>query len=155
MFSEISLNKKQFKDNLDRLVSNLVKSPKQLLDNIIKRTCELPTDISQLSSIESKLGNYYSSLLYFINELGKKSNYEGDLIGRKSTEIINYCDKNSDRLNFPLDLIFNLLESTSVDKYKDLFTNLITKSKTLTSGDLDDRTDFNNLLKQMKVRMLR
>ena len=149
MFSEITLNKKQFKDNLDKLVTNLAKSPKQLLDNIIKRTCELPTDISQLSSIENKLGNYYSSLVYFISELGKKSNYEGDLISKKSSEIISLCDKNSDKLSFPLDLIFNLLKSTSPDKYKDLFTNLVTKSKTFTSGELNDRLDFDDLLKQM------
>lgn len=148
VFSEMTLNKSEFKDSLSKLVKELLKSPKQVLDNVITRACQLPTDISQLP--EGKAGNYYSSLLYFIGELGKKSNYQGDLISKKTSEIFEICNKYSDKLNFPLDLVFELSESVSVDNYKELFTRLVNKSKTLTSGELRDRDGYEKLLNKIK-----
>ena len=148
MFSEIVLSKSQFKDNLNRLVNELSKSPKQVIDNIITRANQLPTDYDQLVDIEkAKVGNYYSSLLYFLVELSKKSNYEGDLVKKKSDEILQACTKVADKLNFPLDVMFSLSQTTSdVDRYKNLFTILIDKSQTLYSGELADRDEFDRML---------
>ena len=147
MFSEITLNKKQFKDNLDNLVDSLVKLSPQVIDNIIKRACQLPTDYSKLSSLDKKLGNYYSSLLYFITELGKKSKYTGNDINMKSDEILQSCGKAVDKLKFPLDLMFNLAEIVpSVDRYKNLFTSIINNSDTLYAGELTDRDEYDKML---------
>ena len=148
MFSEIVLSKKQFKDNLTKLVDELSKSPKQVIDNIITRASQLPTDYDQLVDIEkSKVGNYYSSLLFFLVDLSKKSNYEGNLVKKKSDEILQSCTKVADKLNFPLDVMFSLSQSISdVDRYKNLFTILIDKSQTLYSGELADRDEFDSML---------
>jgi hypothetical protein len=147
IFSEISLNKKQFKDNLNNLVDTLVKSSPQVIDNVIKRICQLPTEYSKLSSLDTKIGNYYSSLLYFIIELGRKSKYTGNDVNRKSDEILQACSKETDKLKFPLDLMFNLIEIVpNVDKYKNLFTSIIDKSNTLYSGELNDRDEYDKML---------
>jgi hypothetical protein len=147
MFSEITLNKKQFKDNLDNLVDSLVKLSPQVIDNIIKRACQLPTDYSKLSSLDKKLGNYYSSLLYFITELGSKSKYTGNDINLKSDEILQSCGKAVDKLKFPLDLMFNLAEIVpSIDRYKNLFTSIINNSDTLYAGELTDRDEYDKML---------
>mgnify|MGYP000957562126 CR=1 FL=1 len=136
------MNKKQFKDNLDNLVDSLVKLSPQVIDNIIKRACQLPTDYSKLSSLDKKLGNYYSSLLYFITELGSKSKYTGNDINLKSDEILQSCGKAVDKLKFPLDLMFNLAEIVpSIDRYKNLFTSIINNSDTLYAGELTDREE--------------
>jgi len=147
MFSEITLNKKEFKDNLNNLVDSLIKSSPQVIDNIIKRACQLPTDYSKLSSLDKKLGNYYSSLLYFITELGKKSKYTGNDINMKSDEILQSCGKAVDKLKFPLDLMFNLAEIVpSIDRYKNLFTSIINNSDTLYAGELTDRDEYDKML---------
>lgn len=147
MFSEITLNKKQFKDNLDKLVDSLTKSSTQVIENVIRRACQLPTDYSKLSSLDKKLGNYYSSLLYFITELGKKSKYSGNDINMKSDEILQACGKAVDKLKFPLDLMFNLVDIVpSVDRYKNLFTSIINNSDTLYSGELSDRDEYDKML---------
>jgi hypothetical protein len=146
IFSEISLNKKQFKDNLNNLVDTLVKSSPQVIDNVIKRTCQLPTDYSNLSSLDTKIGNYYSSLLYFIIELGRKSKYTGNDINRKSDEILQACGKD-DKLKFPLDLMFSLIEILpNIDKHKNLLTSIIDKSNTLYSGELNERDEYDRML---------
>jgi hypothetical protein len=146
IFSEISLNKKQFKDNLDNLVDTLVKSSPQVIDNVIKRTCQLPTDYSRLSSLDNKIGNYYSSLLYFIIELGRKSKYTGNDINRKSDEILQACSKD-DKLKFPLDLMFSLIDILpNIDRHKNLFISIIDKSNTLYSGELNDRDEYDRML---------
>ncbi len=146
LFSEISLNKKEFKDNLSKLVDQVIKFPKPALENVVKRLLELPTDTTQLESVKNKLGNYFSSLLFFINEIGKKANMQ-NVVSVKSKEILEVCNKNSDRLKFPVDLVFSLIE-TSGGEYDNLFNKLITQSDTFTSGELGDRDDFESMIQK-------
>jgi len=145
MFSEISLNKKGFKDNLGKLVDQVVKYPKPALDNVVKRLLELPTSGEELGELGGKMGNYYSSLLFFINEIAKEAGIE-NIVTKKSKDILEACSKNSDRLKFPVDLIFSLIETSKSGEYDGLFSKLISQSDTFTSGELNDRDDFESMI---------
>jgi hypothetical protein len=148
MFSEMTPSESDFSKSLDKVVDELCKSNKQLIDVILNRISELP--ITQLNLDPKKLSNYYSSLIYFLSRFRKNLNSEKDLFDNKINQILNQCLENIDVINLPISQVLYLSDKIS-EEYQPLILKLLEKSNDLYSTNQKfDEIEYESLIRSIE-----